>query len=273
MNVFPSSMHVHTHYGDGNDSPETMVLSAINLGFSSIGFAEHAYGPHDLGVCIPKYRMESYRTDIMRLKEKYAGKIEVSCGLEVEHYKLYDKDQWDHIVGSVHYVRSKKSGKYCPVDVSPPTFEAGIADAGEGDVRSLVEQYGINVMDMVEYKPDIIGHLDVIAKLNRGKRFFDPSQSWYKAMWKKIISAIACSGCITEVNTGGMCRGYTEEPYPSHDLLRMLYKERAPLTLCSDAHDKNTLDYNYKETVDLLREIGYRSLKIWHGGRFVDFPI
>ena len=275
MSAFPSSMHVHTHFGDGRNSPEEMILAAIELGFTSIGIAEHAYAPYDLDVCIPKIKMDAYHTEVTHLRDKYAPVIEVSCGLETDFYQMgdYMGAGWDHIVGSAHYVLSKRTGNYYTVDHNPEIFQEGIDDAGGGSVQDFVEQYGACVLGLCKFRPDIIGHIDVIAKLNRENRFFDPAAGWYKAMWEKITDAIAASGCVTEVNTGGMSRGYTDQPYPSQDLLRMLFVRGAPVTLCSDAHSKETLDHGFDESIRLLREVGYRSIKIWRGGRFEDFAI
>ena len=274
MTVFPGSMHTHTNYGHGANSPEEMILAAIDLGFSSIGISEHAWAPYDLDVCIPKSRMESYRTDVTLLKEKYAGKIEVCCGLEVDFYNLYNKSDWDHVVGSVHYVQSAKTGEYYAVDWQPAIIEAGVEDAGGGSVQAFVEMYGENVLALArQYRPDVMGHIDVIAKLNRGARFFDPNASWYKVMWEKIIKEIAQSGCVVEVNTGGMAQGYTDEPYPSVQLLQMLHREGIPVTICSDAHEVDLLAYGFGHALDLLREVGYKSVKLWQDGRFVDLPI
>jgi len=268
-------MHVHTLFGDGRNSPEEMILAAIERGFTSIGFAEHAYAPYDLDVCIPKSRMEAYRTEVFHLKDKYAPQIEVSCGLETDVYHMsgYMSDSWDHIVGSAHYVLSKKTGTYYTVDHNPEIFEEGVDDAGDGSVQEFVEQYGACILELCKFKPDIIGHIDVIAKLNREGRFFDPGAGWYKAMWEKITTTIADSGCVTEVNTGGMARGYTDQPYPSRALLRMLWSKGAPVTLCSDAHAKEQLVHGFEGSVQLLRDVGYKSIKIWRGGKFEDFAI
>jgi len=265
-------MHSHTLYGDGQNSPEEMVRAAASRGFVSIGIAEHAWAPYDLDVCIPKSKIEAYRADLATAKKRHGASIEVCCGLEVDYYHLYNKSDWDYVVGSVHYVRSENTGEYFPVDRYPADLEAGIADAG--GVQSFIESYGNNVLRLAkDYSPTILGHIDLITKLNRGNRFFDPGAGWYKSMWEKVIKTIARSGCIAEVNTGGMARGYTDQPYPSHDLLRMLHREGVPVTLCSDAHEEQMLGYAYPQAVQTLREIGYESIKLWRGGGFTDYTI
>jgi len=38
------NLHIHTTYADGKDTPEQMILTAIERDFDSIGFSEHSYG-------------------------------------------------------------------------------------------------------------------------------------------------------------------------------------------------------------------------------------
>ena len=275
MSVFPSSMHLHTHFGDGANSPEEMILAAIDHGFVSVGLSEHAYAPYDLDVCIPKSKMEAYQTEVLSLKDKYASKIDVSCGLEADFYQIADYvgGGWGHIIGSVHYVRSKKTDKYYTIDFNPEDFEEGIEDAGGGSVQTFVEQYGENLLNLVKFRPDIVGHLDVISKLNRDNRFFDPKAGWYKAIWEKVTTAVAAAGLVCEINTGGMARGYVDHPYPSGDILRLLHSKGGAVTICSDAHEKNMINFGFEQSLDILRKVGYKSVKLWRNGRFEDFPI
>ena len=43
-----TNYHTHTIWCDGADSPEKVVLSAIEKGFSEIGFSSHAMLPGSL---------------------------------------------------------------------------------------------------------------------------------------------------------------------------------------------------------------------------------
>ena len=70
-----SDFHVHTNFGDGKNSPEEIVLTAINRGLTAIGFSEHAYVPFDSGYCLTPETSVTYRNEINRLKKKYENKI------------------------------------------------------------------------------------------------------------------------------------------------------------------------------------------------------
>ena len=94
---------MHTTYGDGKDTPEELVLAAMEQGFDSIGFSEHSYMPFSRS---PKKMtladMACYQAEIRQLKVKYKGKIDIFCGLELEFYSDIPTEGFDYIIGSVH---------------------------------------------------------------------------------------------------------------------------------------------------------------------------
>ena len=60
---------------DGHDSVEEVVENAIRCGLDQIGITDHNY-------CVFRHRLDDYRRVIYRLRERYADKIQVLCGLE-----------------------------------------------------------------------------------------------------------------------------------------------------------------------------------------------
>ena len=286
MIEFPSGLHIHTVWGDGKNTPEEMILAAVAAGFESVGISEHAYAPYDT-VCIPKDKMDGYRGEVFSLKEKYRGTIEVYAGIEVDFHCLYDKDQWDFVIGSVHYVRGRKqwdraigpescacgvSGDYYPIDYTEESILKAIADIGSA--RYLVQDYCESVAVLAEsYRPDILGHIDVITKLNAKYPFFDEQSGWYLSLWEGLIGRIAATGVIVELNSGAVSRGWRDAPYPAPELIEMLRKKNVPVTISSDAHRADDIDCAYPAILDALRKAGYSSVKMLKGGRFCDYGI
>ena len=78
--------HTHTTYSDGKDTPEEMVLSAIEKGLNEMGFSDHSYTFFDESYCIKKDRIAEYKSEIARLKAKYSDKIKILCGIEQDFY-------------------------------------------------------------------------------------------------------------------------------------------------------------------------------------------
>ena len=70
---YKQNLHTHSVYCDGKDTPEEIVLECLNRNFNSIGFSIHAFVPYSKTVVIPLERIEEYKTEIRRLKEKYKG--------------------------------------------------------------------------------------------------------------------------------------------------------------------------------------------------------
>ena len=79
-------LHTHTSCCDGKDTPEDMVLSAIEKGLDTIGILAHSYVEFDRPYCIPEHRQAEFIAEVNRLKEKYKDKIKVLCGIEVDYY-------------------------------------------------------------------------------------------------------------------------------------------------------------------------------------------
>ena len=99
------NLHTHSTYCDGKDTPEEMILSAIDKGHFSIGFSGHSYMHFSKGASMSPEGTENYKKEIRTLAEKYKDKIDVFCGLEVEIYSEVDLSGFDYLIGSVHYFK------------------------------------------------------------------------------------------------------------------------------------------------------------------------
>lgn len=79
-----SNFHTHTNLSDGKNSAEEMVLSAINKGFHTLGFSEHSasYVKEIFGM--QPENSSKYVSEINALKIKYAEKINILFGIELD---------------------------------------------------------------------------------------------------------------------------------------------------------------------------------------------
>ena len=101
---YKQNLHTHTTYADGKDTPEEMILQALELGFDSLGFSEHSYLCYSRAArqMFPE-ATERYKAEVRALKEKYRGRIDIFCGLELDAYSD-PPEGFDYIIGSVHYL-------------------------------------------------------------------------------------------------------------------------------------------------------------------------
>ena len=101
------NLHTHTVFGDGKNTAEEMVLGAIRAGCGSLGFSEHSPLPPDVdpdGYTMAADSVPAYRREVLRLREAYAGKLEIFLGLEQDIDSAPPEDRYDYVIGSVHGV-------------------------------------------------------------------------------------------------------------------------------------------------------------------------
>lgn len=276
---FLSNLHTHTLYCDGNNSAKDYIERAIELGFVSIGFSGHSYISGELGEgwCMSEKGTLEYIKELKILKEKYKEKIEVYIGLETDYYSGYKKDiknklSLDYTLGSVHLIKNDTTGEYYSIDSSPEITEEGIK--AFGGVKNYIKKYYETLLKMVEeQEPDIIGHIDLVKKFNSENRYFDETEEWYVKLVDDTLDKIKNSNSIIEVNTGAMSRGWTDFPYPSKFILKLILKKNIPITLNSDVHSVENIDYYFDESIAVIKETGFKKMKILKKSKFQDIEV
>ena len=246
--------HVHSHFSDGVSTPEEIVERAIADGMERIGFSDHVYAPYDLECCIPKADMVRYRDTIRALQKKYAGKIEIFCGIEQDIYSEESTAPYDYVIGSVHYI--KLGDAYYGVDYKVETLREAADKYFDGDLYGVVETYFDTVAQVYDKTGcDVIGHFDLISKLNDRYQLFDENHPRYVAAWKKAADKLLKTGKLFEINTGAISRGYRTQPYPACAIMAYLSAHGAKFILSSDSHDCTTLRYQFDVWEQVARQL------------------
>ncbi|MCO7109563.1 hypothetical protein NIA69_10900 [Gemmiger formicilis] len=95
-------------------------------------------------------RTALYKAQVAKLKERYAGKLDILCGLEWDLFSDDDPTQYDYWIGSTHYVKGPKTGKYYEIDWREEDLRACIDDDFDGDGLAVAEAYFANVAKVAE---------------------------------------------------------------------------------------------------------------------------
>lgn len=242
-------LHTHTVFCDGKNTPEEMARAAVEKGLARLGFSGHSYTSFDGRYCMTDYK--PYIAAVRAAAEKFAGKIEILCGLEQDFYSPPPEGKFDYIIGSVHYIRF--GTEYVEVD-----DDAGLlTDAADrfcgGDIYTVCERYYETLAGLYDKtKCDIVGHFDIITKFNEGAALFDEKNPRYRAAWQRAADALLNCGAAFEVNTGAIARGYRSEPYPSAEICEYLKSRGAKLILSSDAHSTDGICYEFDKWKAIL---------------------
>ena len=256
------NLHVHTTYADGKDRPEEIVLTAIEKGFSSIGFSEHTYMEFsDYPYQMTVEDMTKYKAEVDGLKEKYKGQIDIFCGLEYELFSNVPTDGFDYLIGSVHYLDF--DGKILGFDRGVEEVKAFVNDNFGGDGLKFAEKYFQTLLLLLQKCSfDILGHFDLLTKTNELRHIIDTASKEYLHYGYEAIRSLKGKIPLFEVNTGAIARGYRTTPYPQTEFLRELKNCGFGAVITSDCHNKDHLDCYYKEARELLLSAGFKELYI-----------
>ena len=240
---------LHNHTTLCNHATGTMneyIQKAIDLGIDVFGFSEH--GPMEFD---KKYRLyikdkEFYENEVKSLQEEYKDKIKILLAYEVDfmqNVKMLDEilnAKVDYLIGSVHFLDGW--------GFDNPEFIGGYENK---DIDKIWEDYFETIKQMAKSKLfDVVGHLDLIKVFK-----FLPKKD-IKVIALDAIKEIKKSNMIVEVNAAGF-RKPIGEPYPSKDILELVYELDIPITLSSDAHSVDQVGYKYEEVVDYVKGIGF----------------
>ena len=267
--MFLSNFHAHTVFCDGESTVDEIVRSAIEKGFSAIGFSGHGYTDFDHSYCMMD--TESYKKQVLEAKERYKKDIEVYLGIEEDAYCPINRAEFDYIIGSLHYV--EKDEKHFAIDSGHEHFLKALS-VFDNDPMKFAENYYTKFVDYIlKRKPDIVGHFDLLTKYDEQFAPYFMGNAAYEKMAEAALLKALKSDCIFEVNTGAISRGYRKTPYPAVNLLHILKRENVKIILTADSHHKDTIDCAFDETRALLKDIGFTHTYALHKNEFIKTEI
>jgi len=258
------SFHTHSVYCDGEGTLDQVVESALGAGLTELGFSSHAPLPFRTGWTMEPDRLEAYRRDVRRLQAKYADRIALFLGAELD----YMREPWiaefqrshilkldfDYFVGSVHFLGQADPPQ--SFDGTEAEFRNILKSSYSGDMRVMSEDYYRRLV-RVPLMPGVkvLAHLDLIRRWNAHKAYFDESAAWYREQVEEALQALAGSGVLVELNTAGWRKGLGEQ-YPSTWILGRCRDLDIPITVSADAHSPGQLTWQYDRALTLLDSLG-----------------
>ena len=222
----------HARCGHAQGDIEHYVQIALALGLEEIGISDHSplywlEGDHPApGTAMARSELEHYVAEVLALRQKYAGRIRVYLGLEVDYIEgmeeVYRAElspyPFDYLLGSVHYVfdthiYNTRRWRECE---DPPAHYAEYFRLVRASARSgLFDVLGL-ITGLLAYGPALADELSTTE--------FD-----------RTAAAIAESGVAIEVNTSGLRKG-GPGPFPHPALLDRCIALGVPITYGSDSH-------------------------------------
>jgi len=251
---------LHTHHyrcGHAEGEIEDYIRAAIDGGLTAIGISDHSpyfFREEDHaqpGIAMAKSEFARYVEEVLRLKEKYRGRIEVLLGVEsdffpehIELYRsIYAQYSFDYIIGSVHQTRGVSifnRNRWKQLDPEKhPEEKRHYFELIRQSARSGVFQVLGHIDAMKGYYPafsDIPGAEDAIDE---------------------ALKAAAEEGIAIEINTSGKTKDVGGW-YPSDDILERACRFGTDVTFGSDAHVSTRVGEDWELVRTRLKEIGFK---------------
>lgn len=270
------SVHTHSTLCDGKNSLEEMAAAAWAAGVQYFGASGHSHTPipHDQGHVLPPDAGE-YRARLEALRQAYQGRMEILTGIEQDSCAAAPVPDWaEYWIGSIHNLPDPARAElWWPVDWDAEKLERGCREGFGGDITAWVRAYYRAVGEMAERRPTILGHLDLITKLNADGRFFDETAGWYRRAALEALDRVDPEATLLEINTGAIARGYRTEPYPAPFLLRAWKARGGRIILTADAHSKSTLTFAYEQARAAALAAGFRESVLLTRRGWLDCPL
>ncbi len=265
------NLHTHTVCGDGKNTAEEMAQGAIRSGCAALGFSEHSpfppVGAHDGWSMLPEH-VDSYRAEILRLREQYQGQLDIFLGLEQDIDSLPPGLPYDYLIGSVHNLHIA-GDKWLPVDESADAFQRYAREYFGGDCLSMAEAYYRLEAEVVKRTGcQIVGHFDLITKFNEGGRLFSEDAPRYRNAALEALDALLEHNVIFEINTGAISRNYRTAPYPAPFLLKAIREKGGRVCITSDSHSAETITCAFPMAAELAMACGFQETWILTGHGF-----
>ncbi len=274
-----ADIHMHCAFSTDSESPmEDMILGAIAKGLKTICFTDHMdyeYPDEIPGVTQFVVDLDAYEKEYLRLKEKYASKIEVLLGIECgmlphlgsRYAEMTKSKDFDFVICSSHLISAPfyiKDIAYIKANGHAP------AQMNHGDpyekpfwegrtVQQIMTMYFETVAkNIAAFKDfDTYAHLDYAIRYAPGK-----NSNYTYAMYADVIDealiAIIDAGKALEINTAGY-KYNLGQPNPQSDILQR-YRELGGemITIGADAHRPDHIAYDFKKAGDLLTGLGFK---------------
>lgn len=253
--------HIHGNFcGHAEGELEDYVLEALAGGFIEIGFSDHlpkVVDPDPYHAMLEE-RLPEYVDLVLRLQDKYAGRITIRLGIEADYFPgfevrtraLLDRFPFDYVLGSVHFLGDWHF-----------TSKAHLRRYETEDPAAAFPRYFELLREMIGSGLfDVLAHADALRKGS-----FAPVAAPAEE-YESIARLLAGRGMAVEINTAGLRRG-AGFIYPDPEFLVACSSAGVPVTLGSDAHTPRDVGRDFEQVFQLLDRTGVTEIAVFEGRR------
>lgn len=265
---------LHTHHfrcGHAEGNIEDYVKAAIDAGLQVIGISDHSpYFAHELdqpepGIAMARSAFPDYVEEVLRLKAKYEGRIEVLLGVESDFFpeeieiyrRAYEPYPFDYIIGSVHRTRG--------VSIFNRNRWKGLSE--ERKIEEKTHYYELIAQSAQAGMFQVLGHIDAMKGYYPAFDSIEAAEAIDSA-----LKTIAEHKIAIEVNTSGSTKDVGGW-YPSDAILERAHFFGVDITFGSDAHHPRRIGEDWELVRARLKEIGFKQWVFYRQKQPVAVPL
>lgn len=264
--------HTHSKYSGDVDpikgaTVDMMAQRAIKLGLESLAITDHLEIHQFFGTIFPPLDNDGIKKDVFAAKEKYGGKLNIIYGVELAQMlhdiektnAILSKYDYEYIIGSVHAIRNYH-------DFSEYDYD----NASDGTLLTMWDNYLAELKEIVSW-----GRFDVLAHITYPYRYYKYFQREKlldidkkgRDYFEDILKAVIEKGIALEINSSGLRQGLGCT-LPNRDIASFYYELGGRnISVGSDAHYTNDIANGIKETYEMCREIGFKTVMVVENGK------
>ena len=232
--------------------PAEYAAVAGSRGLKGIIITCHGPLPDGLGI---DHRMAPEEFDryielVAATREEFAGRVDVRLGLESDYFpgieawaeKLHARAPLHHVLGSVHMQVGHYRAKYF-----------------KGDPFAYQQLYFQHLAESAETRLfDTLAHPDLVKN--------DSPPDWEFSRIEpdiaRALDRIARTGVAMELNTSGLLKS-VPEMNPGPRMLELIRERGIPVVLGADAHRPSRVADRYEEALQMLADLGFRTVSFF----------
>ena len=259
--------HTHTEFSVDSEAKLTdMLEKACALGLAAYAVTDHCE-------CNRWYSAEHYADDpvypyynfgedfersvtaVNAAKEKYAGRLNLICGVELgqatHNYDIAERvvsdSRVDFVIGSMHQL--PRTEDFAFLDYNTMTKD---------EMFALAERYFTEIHKLCKWgKFDVLGHLTYMLRYIKIKGGADLDISRYDDIIAESFRLLIQNGKGIEINTSGYRQGYGDS-FPSLKYVK-LFRDLGGeiISIGSDAHTVEDLGANIRDGMETALAAGF----------------
>ena len=242
------------------ENVDRYLAAAEEQGIEELGVSEHLYRFSEALEIWGHPYWEDQAVDDLGAYCDFVKTTPLRLGIEADYVRdaedrianLLDGQEFDYVVGSVHYLGDRGA-------IDDQRYDVWRSFSDPDSLWSAYFEWQAELARSGLF--DIVSHPDLVKIWGDDRPAPERDPRFH---YEPFVEAIAESGIAVEVSTAGL-RKPVGEIYPARALAEMCVEAGAQFALSSDAHAPDQVGFGYEQAIEFLRDLGIERICVFEG--------